>query len=87
MKSIKELQDVIDEIDKNIDLMEEQYYKISYNTEERLEYSGEEEISYIIKDIKSKAGIDENDEAGVNIGFYRDEKSNIMFVDCSIYFE
>lgn len=68
--SIKELQAVIDKIDKEIYLMKEQYSIILENTEDDLEYRGEKKISSIVEDIKLKAGIDKNNTNGLKIGFY-----------------
>lgn len=67
VKSIEELQAVIDKIDKEVDLINQQYSKIIKNIKGELEYTDEKKISSIVEDIKSKAGI--NNSNGVKIGF------------------
>lgn len=70
VSSIKELQAVINKIDKEYNLLKKQYNKIGACSTGGFLFEGEKNISSIIKTIKTKASIDEKEAEGIKIGFY-----------------
>ena len=76
VSSIKELQAVINKIDKEYNLLKKQYNKIATGSTGGFLFEGEKNISSIIKTIKTKASIDEKEAEGIKIGFYDKEIYN-----------
>lgn len=70
VSSIKELQAVINKIDKEYNLLKKEYNKIASCSTGGFLFEGEKNISSIIKTIKTKASIDEKEAEGIKIGFY-----------------